>query len=67
VNQANYNRNEIYLLQIPSPPYKEQVAIANVIASIDERTKIAQAKLLEYQNLFKTLLFELMSGKRRVS
>lgn len=66
VNQANYNRNEIYVLQIPAPSYNEQVEIAGVIESVNKRIEFAQKKLSEYQCLFKTLLHELMSGERRV-
>jgi type I restriction enzyme, S subunit len=66
VNQANYNRNEIYVLQIPAPTYDEQVAIADVIKSIDKKIEATQGKLAEYQSLFKTLLHELMSGERRI-
>lgn len=62
VNQANYNRNEIYVLQVPSPSYEEQVEIANVIEKIDKKIKLAQKKLTLYQQLFNTLLHELMSG-----
>ncbi len=67
VNQANYNRNEIYILQIPSPCYSEQVAISNMIANVDSKIKFSQAKLVQYQNLLKTLLHELMSEKRKIN
>jgi type I restriction enzyme S subunit len=66
VNQANYNRNEIYVLQMPSPTYAEQVLIADVVESVDKKILATQEKLSVYQNLFKTLLHELMSGERRV-
>jgi type I restriction enzyme S subunit len=67
VNQANYNRNEIYVLQIPSPSYEEQVEIADIIEKVDIKIQLAQKKLTLQQQLFNTLLHELMSGERRIS
>jgi type I restriction enzyme S subunit len=66
VNQANYNKNEISVLKIPSPPYDEQVQIAIAIGAIDAKTRNHINKKCGLEDLFYTLLHELMSDKTRV-
>src|SRR5205823_837449 len=44
VNQANYNRNEISVLNIPLPSYHEQREIADAIAAIDGKLSLHQRK-----------------------
>ena len=66
VNQANYNRNEISVLPIPVPPIKEQVEIANLISTVENKINYHKTKKVLLNELFKTLLNELMTGKRRV-
>lgn len=67
VNQANYNRNEISVLPIPTPPYKEQVAIAKIITQIENKVNHHKLKKQTLSDLFKTLLHDLMTGERRVN
>jgi len=67
VNQANYNRNEIYDLEIPAPSYSEQVEIAEIIEKIQIKIHITQKKLALHKKLFITMLHELMSGERRIN
>ena len=52
---------------IAEPEQEEQNQIATAIESVDKKIEIAQQTLILYQNLFKTLLHELMSGERRVN
>ena len=66
VNQANYNKNEISSLKIPSPTYFEQVEIANVIHGVEEKMQKHQEKKDALQSLFRTLLHELMTAKTRI-
>jgi type I restriction enzyme S subunit len=66
VNQANYNRNEISVLPIPVPPYKEQVEIAITIGKFEMKLEHHKKKKQTLTALFKTLLHELMTGQRRV-
>ncbi|MEZ5106792.1 MAG: restriction endonuclease subunit S [Draconibacterium sp.] len=66
VNQANYNRNEISVLPIPLPPYKEQVAIANIITKIENKINHQKSKKQTLTDLFNSLLHNLMTGERRV-
>jgi type I restriction enzyme S subunit len=67
VNQANYNRNEISVLKIPVPPIKEQIAIAKIITQIEGKINHHKGKKATLNDLFKTLLHELMTGERRVN
>ena len=56
----------LFEMNIPFPKLEEQRVIGSVLSAIDKRMESAQEKLNVYQNLFKTLLHELMSGERRV-
>jgi type I restriction enzyme S subunit len=66
VNQANYNKNEISVLKIPSPPYEQQVEIAQAIGAVDGKIWSHVDKKRSLQDLFRTLLHELMTAKTRV-
>jgi len=66
VNQANYNKNEISVLTIPSPPYEQQVEIANAIGAVDAKIWSHVDKKRCLEGLFRTLLHELMTAKTRV-
>jgi restriction endonuclease S subunit len=48
------------------PPKEEQIKIDASLDIIGQKIESAQQKLSNQQNLFKTLLHELMSGERRV-
>ena len=66
VNQANYNKNEISVLKIPSPPYEQQVEIAKAIGAVDAKIWSHVDKKRSLEDLFRTLLHELMTAKIRV-
>jgi type I restriction enzyme S subunit len=66
VNQANYNKNEISVLRIPSPPYEQQVEIAKTIGAVDAKIWSHVDKKRSLEDLFRTLLHELMTAKTRV-
>ena len=65
VNQANYNKNEISVLKIPSPPYEQQVEIAKTIGAVDAKIWSHVDKKRSIEDLFRTLLHELMTAKTR--
>ncbi len=65
VNQANYNKNEISALKIPTPPYDEQVEIANTIRGVEVKTRKHEEKRATLQSLFRTLLHGLMTAAIR--
>jgi len=67
VNQANYNRNEINVLKIQVPPFTSQQKIALILSSIDKKIEAEQNKKKALEDLFKTLLENLMSAKIRVN
>jgi Restriction endonuclease S subunits len=51
---------------IPLPPLEEQQKIANILTTIDQKIQAEEKKKQALQNLFKTLLRQLMTGKIRV-
>jgi len=51
---------------IPLPPLDEQQKIANILKTIDQKIRAEEKKKQALQNLFKTLLQQLMTGKIRV-
>lgn len=57
----------LFALNIPFPSIEEQRVIGLTLSTISQRIELAQEKLSTYQDLFKTLLHELMSGERRVT
>ena len=66
VNQANFNKNEISELQIPCPSYDQQVEIAESICGIESKIRHHGKKKAALQDLFRTLLHELMTASIRV-
>ncbi len=67
VNQANYNRNEISVLSIPFPPVDEQRDIASVLQTIDRKIWVHERKRASLQELFRTVLNQLMTRKLGVA
>ena len=63
--KGGVNGSILSKLLIPKCSEVEQTKIATTFSSIDQRIELTQGKLSVYQNLFKTLLHELMSGERR--
>lgn len=64
--KGGVNGSILSKLLVPKCSKEEQIKIANVLNTIDKNVKVTQAKLSSYQNLFRTLLQELMSGERRI-
>ncbi len=67
VNQANYNRNEIFELNIPFPKYEEQREITETIGAVESKRYIHERKKNLLEDLFRTLLHQLMTGQVRVN
>lgn len=67
VNQANYNKNEISVLKIPQPNYDEQVEIAETIRVVENRIDSLVVTRNCFQDLFRTLLHQLMTAEIRVN
>ncbi len=66
VNQANYNRNEISVLKIPSPPVEIQREIATQLATVDARLAAEESRRHALASLFTSLLHNLMTGRVRL-
>jgi type I restriction enzyme S subunit len=60
------NKTVFLNLLISFPPLDEQQKIANILTTIDQKIQAEEKKKEALQNLFKTLLQQLMTGKIRV-
>lgn len=65
--QQNLNAELIGSFPLPLPQPAEQLEIASILGAIDERISVHERKRAVLQDLFKTLLHELMSGRIRVA
>ncbi|MEM5871887.1 MAG: restriction endonuclease subunit S [Candidatus Aenigmatarchaeota archaeon] len=59
-------RTELQKFPIPLPPLPEQQAIAEILQAIDEKIEKEEAKKKALENLFKSMLNNLMGGRVRV-
>lgn len=57
---------DLATIQIPLPPLEEQKQIAQILQAIDKKIEKEENYKKALQNLFKSLLHNLMSGKIRV-
>lgn len=57
------NRMQLRSIRLPCPLKEEQNEIAVALGACDEKLRAAQAKSESLQNVFRTLLYELMSAK----
>ena len=53
-------------LPIPVPPHVEQEAIVTTFQTLEDKQTFATRKQAAHQDLFRTLLHELMTAKTRV-
>jgi type I restriction enzyme S subunit len=65
--QPNINATQLRSLLLPLPPLDEQREIARMLQAVDAKIAAEQTRRAALEDLFKTLLHELMSGRRRVS
>lgn len=59
-------KSQIENLKIPLPPLLEQRKIADILSAIDQKIEFHSTKKQKLEDLFRTLLHELMTAKRRV-
>jgi type I restriction enzyme S subunit len=64
--QPNLNQTIIRSFPIPLPPLDEQREIARMLQAVDARLAAEQARRAALEEVFKTLLHQLMTGKVRV-
>ncbi len=66
INQVSFSTKDLDLIQIALPPKSEQSEISQNINSIWENEKILTQKLSQTQSLKKSLMQDLLTGKKRV-
>lgn len=66
VNQASIGLERLQQVIIPLPPLPEQQEIARILRAVDGRIQAEEAYARALDDLFKSLLHELMSGRLRV-
>ena len=60
------NRNTFSAVELALPSPAEQHEIADALDAVGNRTEVAERKKIQLQDLFRTLLHELMTAKTRV-
>ncbi len=60
------SKSQLETLPIPLPPLAEQQKISEILQSIDEKIQKEEEKKKALDNLFKSMLSNLMSGKIRI-
>ncbi|GAA9209995.1 restriction endonuclease subunit S [Helicobacter pylori] len=60
------NHNDFYSLTIPLPPLNEQIAIANILSTLDRYLYALDALILKKEGVKKSLSFELLSQRKRL-
>jgi type I restriction enzyme S subunit len=66
MKQANLSTNAMKKLKVVLPSEAEQLEIATCFKSLDQKVVVAGRKVAALQDLFRTLLHELMTAKTRV-
>ena len=66
MKQANLSTNAMKKLKVVLPGEAEQAEIATCFKSLDQKVVVAGRKVAALQDLFRTLLHELMTAKTRV-
>lgn len=66
VIMPNLNNTVLGLMPVFHPNYENQVEIADAIDTIEEKIELCKAKRLLLEELFRTLLHQLMTGQTRV-
>jgi type I restriction enzyme S subunit len=61
------NRNTFSTIEVSVPSPEEQQQIACALDSVENKTGVAERKKAQLQDIFRTLLHELMTGKMRVN
>jgi len=64
---AKFNKSAINAMPIALPEKSEQIEIAKILTAIDKKLDNLFQKKKVTQDLFKTMLHELMTGQRRVN
>jgi type I restriction enzyme S subunit len=65
--QPHFNVGTVKRIFVSLPPLEEQEMIVSCLEKVDQKYDLAEAKMKVLQDLFRTLLHELMSAKVRVN
>jgi len=65
--QKNVNRGIVENFKIPLPPLSEQKKIASILSAIDQKIEAEENKKKALEDLFKSMLHNLMTAKVRVN
>jgi type I restriction enzyme S subunit len=63
----NLSSSRLKNFKIPLPPLPEQKKIASILSAVDEKIEKEETKKKSLEELFKTILHNLMTGKLRVN
>jgi type I restriction enzyme S subunit len=66
VNQASVSLERLKRLSVPLPPLSEQRAIAEILRAVDRKIEAEEARQRALEALFRTLLHDLMTARRRL-
>jgi len=66
-SQSNISATKLKTFLIPLPPLPTQQKIASMLSAIDEKIEAEENKKKALEDLFKTLLYNLMTAKIRVN
>ena len=66
VNQSSINQGKMKGLCIPLPPLPEQQEIARILQMVDRKIEAEEAKRKALEELFRSLLHELLTARRRL-
>jgi type I restriction enzyme S subunit len=67
VSQSNISASKLKTFHVPKPGKPEQDEIAGILQTVDEKIAVHEAKQRGLQDLFKTLLHQLMTAQVRVN
>ncbi len=65
-SQLNLSKKAIEDFEIPLPPLNEQIAIANILSTLDRYLCALRALILKKESVKKALSFELLSQRKRL-
>ncbi|WP_196889548.1 restriction endonuclease subunit S [Aureivirga sp. CE67] len=65
-DQPFISLTQLRKLKLPLPPLPEQQKIAEILSSMDTKIEVLEAKKVQYQELKKGLMQQLLTGKVRV-
>jgi type I restriction enzyme S subunit len=66
VSQSNISATKLKRFSIPLPPLPEQQEIARILRAVDRKIEAEEARQRALEALFRTLLHDLMTARRRL-